>query len=72
MNYTNCWLTYPLLHEEAGKTLAVSTEFSNPVAQSAFEELKLGFGGMYQRSVRQVTGDADLVIRKNSCLHPEG
>ena len=40
MTYTNCWLTYPLLVDETGKTIAVSSEFTGPVADSALEELK--------------------------------
>ena len=72
MNYTNCWLTYPLLGEESGKTITVSSDFSGPVEKSALEELTLGFGGMYKRPVAQVSGEADLTLRKNSCLHPEG
>ena len=72
MNYTNFWLTYPLLGEESGKTITVSSDFSGPVEKSALEELTLGFGGMYKRPVAQVSGEADLTLRKNSCLHPEG
>ena len=41
MNYTNCWLTYPLLVDESGKALTVSSDFSGPVEHSALEELTL-------------------------------
>ena len=51
MNYTNCWLTYPLLGEESGKTITVSSDFSGPVEKSALEELTLAFGKLYGRKL---------------------
>lgn len=71
MNYTKCWLEYPLIAPEA-RELTVDSEFTGPLADSAFEELTLGFGGMYGQTVRQTSGEARLVIRRNAALHPEG
>ena len=72
MTYTNCWLTYPLLVDETGKTIAVSSEFTGPVEDSALEELKAGFGGMFRRQATLVNAGADITLKKNDALHPEG
>ena len=72
MNYTNCWLTYPLLVDETGKTITVSSDFSGPVADSALEELNTAFSGLFRRQVARVSGEADLVLKKNEAIHPEG
>lgn len=72
MTYTNCWLTYPLLADEAGKGIAVSSDFSGPMANSALEELKEGFGRMLRREVSLVESGADIALKRNEAIHPEG
>ena len=72
MNYTNCWLTYPLLVDETGKTITVSSDFSGPVADSALEELNTAFSGMFRRQATRVSGNADVALKKNEAIHPEG
>lgn len=72
MNYTNCWLTYPLLLDEGGKPFTVASDFSGPVADSALAELRLGLAGLYRREVASVRQDAMLTLKKNDTLHPEG
>ena len=62
MTYTNCWLTYPLLANETGKGIAVSSDFSGPMVDSALEELKEGFGRMLRREVSLVESGADIAL----------
>ena len=70
MSYTNCWLEYPLICKE-NKPFVVKNEFSGAIADSAADELSLGLGKMFGQSV--TCGEAaDLTIRKNAAIHPEG
>ena len=69
MTYTNCWLTYPLLADESGKTLTVSSDFSGT---AALEELMMAFSGLYRREVCVSSGNAALTLRKNSEIAREG
>lgn len=85
MNYTKCWLEYPLIAPEA-QVFTVDSEFTGPLADSAFEELTLGFGGMYGQTVRQTSGEGPVgnppqcrpapgglpAGRRKRCLHPGG
>lgn len=71
MEYTKCWLDYPLIRQEDAPLTAAS-DFTGPVAQSALEELERGFLGLYRRPVVRVEENADLTLRRNPQIHPEG
>ena len=70
MKYTNCWLDYPAVSAE-NRPFVLKNEFSGPIADSAADELSLGLGKMFGRTV--TCGEAaDLTIRKNAAIAPEG
>ena len=72
MNYTKCWLAYPLIHSMAGRTLTISNALSSPVADRACEELAMGLGSLYQAAVSAVSGDsADITLQLDAALPPE-
>lgn len=71
MEYTKCWLDYPLIRQEDA-LLTVASDFTGPVAQSALEELERGFAGLYRRPVARADENAGLTLRRNPQIHPEG
>ncbi len=71
MEYTKCWLDYPLIRQEDAPLTAAS-DFTGPVARSALEELERGFFGLYRRALARVDENADLTLRRNPRIHPEG
>ena len=72
MNYTSCWLTYPRISEASKEALTVSQEFTGKIGESALEELKLAFAGLYGRDVVCAQDGASLVLKRNPEIHPEG
>ena len=61
MNYTNCWLSYPLVVDEKGKNLTVISEFTGPVADSA----------LAARLDAKRQADARKVLEKDAALAAE-
>ena len=47
MDYTKCWLEYPLIRSMAGRTLTLRNLVEGPVGASAGKELALGLSGLY-------------------------
>ncbi|MCD8354403.1 MAG: alpha-glucuronidase [Clostridiales bacterium] len=73
MNYTKCWLEYPRICDETGKTLTIACLLPGAVAQRAVEELRLGLEGLYG-SVLEVTEEqsADITLDCDPGMHQEG
>lgn len=73
MNWTKCWLAYPLIQREEGKTLTFSTEFHGGIMQRVYQELERAMRGLYARQVRLVFGmAADFRVVRDETVHPEG
>lgn len=73
MNYTKCWLEYPLIRSLAGRTLTVANSFTGPIAQRTSEELAMGLGALYEATVSSgANGAADIVLLRDETLPPQG
>ena len=70
-NWTDCWLAYPLIREEAGRTVTVASDFDGAVVFHAFREFARGMSGLYQRTVEPGV-NADVRFVRDDTLHPEG
>ena len=72
MNYTKCWLEYPLIRSLAGRTLTIANSFTGPVAHRASEELAMGLGALYEATVSSdANGSADITLIRDETLPPE-
>lgn len=74
MNYTKCWLEYPEICSEAGRKIALRSDFSGPVAKRTEEELTLGLAGLYQAQLvtAQAGEPAQLQLSEDAALPAEG
>ncbi len=73
MNYTKCWLEYPRICDETGKTLTIACLLPGAVAQRAVEELRLGLEGLYGLKLETANGQsADITLDCDPGMHQEG
>lgn len=73
MNWTKCWLEYPLIQSEKGRTLTVSTEFTGSITLRAYQELLTAMEGLYEMDVKLVIGvGANIRLVREEAVHEEG
>lgn len=72
MNYTKCWLEYPLIQSEQDRPLTVSSDFSGAIPGRAMEELERAMEGLYERTVTPVGENAALALVRSGAVKKEG
>ena len=68
MDYTKCWLEYPLIRSTEGRTLTVRNLVEGPVGASAGRELALGLKGLYGMALAESGGEADITLSVDAAL----
>lgn len=72
MEYTKCWLEYPLIRSMEGHTMTLRSHLTGSVGANAVKELALGLRGLYNAEVSTVSGEADITLAVDGTLPAEG
>ena len=71
MEYTKCWLEYPRIRSEEGRTLTLQNLAEGSVGQSAEKELALGLRGLYGIGLTEGGPEAAVTLKTDGAL-PDG